>query len=115
MRCHNLAGLAEMTDLELEFVSGSGNLPFDPNRVAPGTGGEVHGTFSGPPLKGEFGASYTGPRGGMLGGTVACDGRDWMAGITGGMRSRSGNFNASGSAYSNGHDWGVQGTFILRF
>lgn len=108
-------GLFELEERELDHVSGA-SMPADaPGFQVPGRGGEVHGGFSGPPMRGEFGGSFTGAGGARIGGSVSSDGRDWMAGVSGAMTSASGRTTLSGSAYTNGHDWGVTGMVVHRF
>jgi len=108
-------GLFELEGWELDHVIGA-FMPADvPGFQVPGRGGEVHGGFSGPPMRGEFGGSFTGPNGGRIGGSVSSDGRDWMAGVSGAVTSRSGRTTFTGSAYTDGHDWGVTGMVVHRF
>jgi hypothetical protein len=118
MRLRQHPGLAELdqlNELELEQITGSA-LPFQtPGFPVPRLGGEVHGRFSGPPLVGEFGGSYSGPKGGSIGGSIATDGRGWMAGLNAAVASRSGNTLFSGGAHTNGHDWGIMGSVTIRF
>ena len=108
-------GLIPLDDLELASISGASLPAFPPVFPVPGSGGEVHGSISGPPMAGELGGSYTGPRGGRFGASVTSDGRDWMAGASASGRSRSGNSAWNASAFTNGHDWGVKGTLSIRF
>ncbi len=115
MRLQNYPGLIELSELELGQVAGSA-LPFHlPGFRDARPGGEVHGRFSGPPLVGEFGGSYSGPNGGRIGGSITTNGRDWMAGLTAAMTSRNGNTTVSGSVHSNGRDWSVMGSLSHRF
>jgi hypothetical protein len=115
MRFQNFPGLVELDELELKQVFGGLRPPFDMDFRDPGKRGEVHGSFSGPPMKGEIGGGYSLPNGGRIGGSISSDGRDWMAGISGAMTSRSGNTILSGSAHTDGHDWQVNGSVLIRF
>jgi len=108
-------GLFELEDQELGRVTGSFMSTNGNGYQAPGRGGEVHAEISGPPMRGEIGASCGGPFGSRIGGSFSSDGRGWMAGVSGAFGSSSGRTNVSGSAYTDGHDWGVTGKFTHRF
>jgi hypothetical protein len=104
-------GLVELNEADLGRVTGSG-LP----GLGPGErGSELHINVSGPPVRGEIGGSYSGPGGGRVGGHIATDGVGWSAGISGSLTSPSGRSSVSGSATTDGHDWGVTATYVHRF
>ena len=108
-------GLVELDELDLGLVVGGLKPPYDMNDRDPGKRGEIRGSFAGPPLRGEIGGSYSLPNGGRVGGSIATDGRDWMAGISGAVVSRSGRSTVSGSANTDGHNWQVTGAITFRF
>lgn len=111
----NTLGLVELNDSDLRHVTGGLMPALELGGLGMGRGGEIHVAVSGPPLKGELGASYATPAGGKLGGTIIIDGHGWTAGVNGQLTSRSGNTSLSGSAFSDGHDWGVTAAVSLRF
>jgi hypothetical protein len=112
---HKSHGLVALSDHDLGHVSGAFPFPDSLGFQPALPGGMVFGNLSGPPLTGELGARYTGPRGGAIGGSITCDGQNWMAGLGGAMTSRSGNTTVSGSGFTNGHEWSVKGSVIFRF
>jgi hypothetical protein len=108
MRLTKAIGLVELTDLELGQVNGSYLPTID-------SGGELHASIFGPPVAGEIGASYSSPSGSRFGGSVAMDGRGWNLGVGGSLTSKSGRTTITGSAFTDGHDWGVKATGVIRF
>ena len=114
MRLNEATGLVELMDCELEQVNGAGLPPSGMSFENLGKGGELHARVSGPPLAGEIGGSYTGP-GGTIGGSIATDGQNWTLGLGGALTSASGRTSVAGSAHSDGHDWSVTASCVLRF